>query len=499
VAVVPAAAAWGRTLCVDGLIANLESLDAAAAGVGHITCLPDRDGVYRHYNLLIRDGAGFVPSMSLRVACDLLEVPRARIEVRAGRCLRLPEARTSGGARRDLCVPIGNDGTLPVNYAGYWETSFPHYSLHRLLAAAERPRDWEALRGELNGTVAIVSDVSTRTQDFGATPLEHVYPKSGIHANVLNALMTGALLRHTHPAEKAALALLAGLVALLLAARLKAAGFVPAMAGMIVLIYAGAFGAFCWRGVLIDVFEMTLALGLATVAITAAKYFYAERDRIRLRSRFESYLAPAVLERILRSPSLIDQFQQKTITIVFTDIAGFTPWCSTQTPAMIHQTLNQYFEAMTAIVFQYGGTVDKYIGDGLLVFFGDPLEQPDHALRAVRAAIAMQARARKLQADWRDTRGLNLRIRIGINTGEVVVGNMGSASRLDYTVIGAHVNLTQRLESNAPVGGILLSEATYQQVKDRIRAGLHGTIQAKGIPGDLNVYTVDMEAEITSA
>ncbi len=157
-------------------------------------------------------------------------------------------------------------------------------------------------------------------------------------------------------------------------------------------------------------------------------------------------------------------------------------------PDQIKNLLNEYFEAMTEIVFKHGGTVDKFIGDGLMVFFGDPEAQPDHALRAARASIEMQRRVAELRSAWRQRGDMPIEIRIGINTGPVVVGNMGSARRLSYTVLGSHVNLAQRLESNAPVGGVLVGAATWNLIKDEIPARPMGDIQVKGIDEPVSVY-----------
>jgi len=186
--------------------------------------------------------------------------------------------------------------------------------------------------------------------------------------------------------------------------------------------------------------------------------------------------------------------QKKELTILFSDIKDFTTHSATLAPAQIQQFLNEYFEAMVEIVFQHQGTVDKYIGDGLMVFFGDPEPQPDHALRCVRAAIEMQRKTAELREKWLRNGGFPLRIRIGINTGEVVVGNMGSARRLAYTVLGSAVNLAQRLESNAPVGGILLSEQTHELVKAEIPAVSVGPLKVKGIEQPISAYEVLMEA-----
>ena len=177
-------------------------------------------------------------------------------------------------------------------------------------------------------------------------------------------------------------------------------------------------------------------------------------------------------------------------------IKGFSTHSVDMEPGHVQHLLNEYFEAMTDIVFRYGGSVDKFLGDGLMVFFGDPEQQDDHALRAVRAAIDMQRKVREIAARWDPEKDMPLAIRIGINTGEVIVGNMGSARRLEYTVLGANVNLAQRLESNAPVGGVLMSGRTYELVGDAEPVMAPIEVEAKGF-GRVEAYRVDMDKALT--
>jgi adenylate cyclase len=181
---------------------------------------------------------------------------------------------------------------------------------------------------------------------------------------------------------------------------------------------------------------------------------------------------------------------------LFSDIKSFTSYSSTMPPDAIQQMLNEYFEAMVEIVFEYQGTVDKFIGDGLMVFFGDPEQQEDHALRCVRAAIAMQKKTRALRARWEREGRMPIEIRIGINTGVVVVGNMGSSRRLSYTVLGSEVNMAQRLESSAPVGGILISRRTYECIQDRIATLAREPILVKGIDTPVQVYEVPIPSDL---
>jgi adenylate cyclase len=220
------------------------------------------------------------------------------------------------------------------------------------------------------------------------------------------------------------------------------------------------------------------------------RFFQAEQEKLRFRVRMERYFAPRLMSKILQAPDKLMTAEKKVITVLFSDIAGFTSWCTTQPPDIIHHTLNEYFELMTEIVFRNEGTVDKFIGDGLMAFFGDPLEQPDHALRAVRSGIEMQQSVRALRARWEAAGGMPIHIRIGINSGEVVVGDMGSQRIMAYTAIGSHINLGSRLESKAPIDGVLVSAPVYERVKGEVATRFAGRITAKGITEDFDTYEV---------
>jgi adenylate cyclase len=206
-----------------------------------------------------------------------------------------------------------------------------------------------------------------------------------------------------------------------------------------------------------------------------------------------------MLVQILDNPeSLKLTGERREITIMFSDVRKFSSLSDKIQPEVIHKLLNLYFSRMTEIAFKYDGFVDNFIGDGLLCFFGDPLPHPDHALRAVRAAIDMQRAVRELGPIIRAELKLDpIVIRIGINTGYVIVGNMGSAERMEYTVLGSEVNLAQRLESSATPGQIMISENTYTHVKEDEDIDVRdmGEIQVKGFERYVKVYEVELPFE----
>ena len=210
-----------------------------------------------------------------------------------------------------------------------------------------------------------------------------------------------------------------------------------------------------------------------------------------LQRSFERFFPPTVVRRLIDRPEDVTVGgERKELTVLFSDIEGFTALTAEMEPDEVQLILNRYFEAMIDIVFEHGGTLDKLMGDGMMVFFGDPEEQADHAQRAVRVALAMQERLLRLNVEWKADRRQPLTIRIGISTGPMVVGNMGSPRRLSYTVLGAAVNLAARLEKHAPSGGILVSQRTCAALGDTIRTRPAEPIHAKGFPQPVRAFVV---------
>ncbi|MFH1912175.1 MAG: adenylate/guanylate cyclase domain-containing protein, partial [Pseudomonadota bacterium] len=191
----------------------------------------------------------------------------------------------------------------------------------------------------------------------------------------------------------------------------------------------------------------------------------------KIRGAFQYYLTASVINEILKDPSKLKLGgDKKPLSVLFSDIKGFTSISEALSPEELVHLLNEYLTAMTNIVFKYDGLLDKYIGDAIMAVFGAPLDQPDHALRACRTGIEMMSELRRLREKWAAEGRPDVNIRVGINSGEMVVGNMGSEMRFDYTVMGDSVNLASRLEgTNKEYGtSVMISEFTYELVKDEL-------------------------------
>ncbi len=468
-------------------------LAKASRGIGFISVQPDRDGVFRRVPLLVRYGKKFYPSMPMRLLCDYLHVLPEQIRVDGGKNITLHNANGKDGTTRDIVIPIDFRGNMLINWAGDW-SAMRHISFAQVLEIADDRDEIDAFSEQYGGSIAIIGDVSTGATDIGPTPFEQSFPLVGLHANVINTVLTQNFLRELHPASMFLVELLFALLFILCSSRLSSVQYTLSVSALLVLYIAAAAALFVYANIIVAIIRPLLSGGFSVTSVLIYRYLSEEREKQKLRSKFEQYFPPAVVKQMVDDPdSMTTMPKKKEVTIMFSDIKSFTTYSSTMTPEEISATLSEYFEAMTDIVFKYGGTVDKFIGDGLMVFYGAPEPQPDHALRCVNAAIEMQMKCRELKARWEPAGRLPLRIRIGINTGEVVVGDLGSSRRMEYTVLGSDVNLAQRLESNAPVEGIMISDSTYRYVKDKVPLRSLEPIKVKGLEKPIVVYEVLVE------
>lgn len=479
----------------DALI-TFPALAAASRGLGFLNLTFDRDGVYRRVPLLIQYHKGYYPSLALRAACEYLDVSPDRVVLEPGTSITLKGARRPGAQPHDIIIPIDRSANMLVNYVGPLVRddsvlSMLHVNFADVLRASDDRMELDIWRDELTGKIAVVSEVRTGAADVGPIPGDNDFPLSGVHSNTINTILTENFLRQAGGLEMFLVELAVVILLVLLALRLSSKNFSLGALGLILLYFAVAVLLFLYSNYIVNVLRPILEIGLGAFAVVAYRYVNEQKEKEVLRRSFEAYFPPAVVRRIMVNPSLVTATgQKKELTILFSDIKSFTTYSSTLPPDEIQKLLNEYFEAMVEIVFKYEGTVDKFIGDGLMVFFGDPEPQPDHAVRCVKAATEMQQKCRMLKDRWVREGRFPLMIRIGVNTGPVVVGNMGCERRLSYTVLGADVNLAQRLEANAPVEGILISQRTYELVKDHVSTRALDPIKVKGLDEPVKVFEV---------
>jgi adenylate cyclase len=453
--------------------------------LGHYMVKLDPDGVLRRTPLFIQleVPAGLLPSIELQTAAVLLG---ADVEPAWDPLLqRVVGARLRRGQQVVREVP--NEVHEPYARIPWLGEAavVPTVSMADVLSGSPAAVD-------LAGKVVLVGVTLVGAFDQVVTPFREVEPGVYAHAAMLSAILSGHYLQRGPWLLWLEVAFLLGgafLLAVVLP-RTGAAWRVGAPLGLV---------AFWWLlGQLLLRAGLQLALVLPAVgilgvasALTLLGWLSTDREKLRLRRTFRYYLSETVMTEMLEHPEHLHLGGEKReLTVLFSDIRGFTSIAERTAPEVLVRFVNGYLTPMTNIVFEEGGTLDKYIGDALMAFWGAPVAQEDHALRACRSAMRFLAELERLRPGWKAEGVGDVDIGVGINTGPMVVGNMGSDVRFDYTVMGDAVNLASRLEGANKLFGtrVLLSEETYAQVRTEVCARRLGAVRVRGKQRPTQVY-----------
>jgi adenylate cyclase len=456
---------------------NLPQFSEVGENSGYFNSFPDSDGVIRWSPLVIKFRNNYYYSLALALLVQYLDWPMS--------VLNVAEYGVDSIALDKMAIPTDESGRMLINYLGPART-FPHYSISDVIAGRIPPEKFK-------GKIVLAGATATGIYDMRVTPFGAVYPGVEIHATVIDNILRGNFLIHSGWTKFLDICtiVVVGLIMGFAVPRLRAvAGIVLSLAliAAFVLVNTGIFIRFnVWMNMIYPVLTM-LAIYLG---ITVYRYVTEEREKKKIRGAFQYYLTASVVNEILKDPSKLKLGgDKKHLSVMFSDIRGFTSISEKLTPEELVHLLNEYLTAMTDIVFKYDGLLDKYIGDAIMAVFGAPLDQPDHASRACRVALEMMEKLRELRAKWAAEGRPDVNIGVGINSGDMVVGNMGSEMRFDYTVMGDSVNLASRLEgTNKEYGtNIIISEFTYEIVKDGFLCRQLDAVRVKGKKKPVCIY-----------
>lgn len=362
--------------------------------------------------------------------------------------------------------------------------------------------DWRSLEAAFGGQIVLIGTSAEGLRDLRATPLAAGVPGVEIHAELIEQIIGGQYLVRPGWADGAELMflLLIGLLLIALLARLGPLR--SAAAGAVLALSTVAASALAFReyGLLFDPLYPLFAALLVYLSVTVVRFFHSESERNRVRGAFSRYLSPALVEQLAERPEVLRLGGEgRKLTLLFADIRGFTALSEQLAPQELTARLNRFLTPMTDALLGEGATIDKYMGDAVMAFWNAPISQSDHTERALRGALSMRRRLGALADEWAEEdraagrEPIVLRFGLGINTGNCVVGNMGSEQRFDYSAIGDAVNLTARLEGLSKVYGldILVGEATAAQAFfalleiDRVRVvGRHNAVAVFALLGD---------------
>jgi adenylate cyclase len=491
----------------------LPVLADAAANLGFLISEPDPDGALRHEMMTINhEGMIFAP-LGLRVAQIYLGLDNPELN------LYFNDKITLG----DREIPIDSEGLALINYYGPSYT-FPSYAVVDILERKVPPE-------KLNGKAVIVGGAAVGMADLWPNSFSPSFPGVEKQATIVDNILQNNFLRQPRALKYVdiALVLFFGLLMGLILPGLRTLWSIPFSLGCFILFAALVQFAFVHYRVLLNFSLPALQILLAYAFISAYRYFAEERDKRFLQATFSTYLDPELIDEMYNKreiPRLGGE--ARNITAYFTDIESFSSFSEKLTAVQLVELLNEYLTEMTDILIQEKGCLDKYEGDAIVAFFGAPMLLPDHPLRACRTALRMQRRLADLREKWRceqtapgepDCNVKNyggeqwapgdkwprvvheMHMRIGINTGEIVVGNMGSRTRMNYTMMGDPVNLAARLEAAAKQYGVyvLVSEYSldqeiddahggFRKVHDLVETRLLDRIAVMGKTEGVNVY-----------
>ena len=355
---------------------------------------------------------------------------------------------------------------------------------------------------QLEGKWVFVGATAPGLMDLKPSPLAPVYPGVELHATLLDNLLQGDFFRDVPLWLQWlwTLMLTSGIILLVLFA--NRLWLILSALVLFVLLHIGVVSALFSWGWLTATVLPAASLGLAFVLTAAFSYATEGRQKQAIRTMFSRYMSEEVISHLLEHPEKVRLGgERRRLTLFFSDLAGFTGFSEFLTPEELVHLLNEYLTAMTDIILEERGTVDKYEGDAIMAFWGAPLPMEDHALRACRAALRQQAALDELNRHFQEKGLPQLRCRIGLHTGQAVVGNLGSRKRFDYTVIGDTVNLASRLEGLNKFYGtaILASETTVQECRENIEFLELDRVAVKGRTTPVAVFTpMALKGELTS-
>ncbi|MBI2992546.1 MAG: adenylate/guanylate cyclase domain-containing protein [Gammaproteobacteria bacterium] len=475
-----------------GYGANLPQLTANAFGNGHFTMLPDEDGIVRRVPMLIQYQDAYYEALSLAMLRYLFVVDELKAEfIESAGDYRTPERIAVGPVQ----IPIDERSQVLVPYRGR-QGSFPYVSATDVLnrrAASETLRD----------TIVIVGTSAQGLADLRSTPVQNALPGVEVHANILSGVLDQRLIKRPLYVLGVELAQLfvTGLALALMLPFLSAVGAVAASA-MALAAYTG-FNLYLWQ---VQHLVIPLASGLLMIMAIfllhmSYGFFIERRGKRQLSELFGQYIPPELVEEMSVAPESYSlEAQSRELTVLFSDIRGFTTISEGLTPADLSALMKEYLTAMTKVIHEHRGTIDKYIGDAIMAFWGAPLEDRDHAPHAIQTALYMLERLNAIREDFHERGWPEIRIGIGINTGVMSVGDMGSRFRRSYTVLGDAVNLGSRLEGLTKEYGVemIVSESTVAAAPEHVYRELD-LVRVKGKHKPIAIYEPVAESgDVTS-
>jgi adenylate cyclase len=466
-----------RNYLLEDVEVPIPVLSQSAKGVGYVNAEPDADGVIRSVPLFLHYHGHTYPHLGLRLAMDKLGVSPQQVSVFPGKYVEV-------GTRR---LPIDQDGRMLIRYAGN-SLKFKYLSfVDAFLGQTQDGRPLDFLKDK----VVLVGVTAPGLADLKAVPFSQTFPGVEIYANIIHSILADQFTQRSPGWLTLAIILGIGLLAGFLAMVFK-----PRSSWIVAVVLLAAYVAASYylmkdHGLAIEIVRPLGTVFFTLLGCMTYRYVKEERHANEIRGMFGTYMSPTLVAQLIEKPDMLKLGgDQKEITVFFSDVQGFTTISEGLHPGELVALLNEYLTAMTDIIISSGGFVDKYEGDAIMAFWGAPVEEPDHALRGCLCIIAMRKRLAELNASLALRKMPQLFTRFGINSGSVIVGNMGSAEKFAYTAMGDTVNQAARFEpANKEYGTYcMMGETTYEKVKDEVEARELDLLQVKGKTKGVRVF-----------
>ncbi len=420
------------------------------APLGMINATPDDDGVLRSLPLVATVGDRTLIALSVRSLMRALNEKQLTLEGGKDGVHTLHVGK--------YAIPVNAQGIFTVPFRGGTGT-YPYFRAADILTG-KIPAE------EIAGRVFFVGSSAPGLMDLRANPFSAVYPGVESHAASLDAILSQKFIQA--PANilgwQITSIVILGSICTLIFTFTPPIVYLPLLISFLSVTLFGSWQLFT-HGIFASPVYIMLTVTSLALTLLAVRFWQESKQRRTLRNAFSRYIAPDMVERIVEMGDVVLTGEKRTITLMFTDIRGFTAISEKLNPEQVVEALNAYFTPMTAIIRAHQGTMDKFIGDAIMAFWNAPLTVPNHQLQAIQSAMEMQETLVAMRRTFQENFGIIIRIGIGVHTGDGYVGNMGSEELLDYTCIGDTVNLTSRLEGLCPVYGvgIITSQETAQQ------------------------------------
>ena len=463
----------------NGIVPPLTQLTVGAKGLGVNVTSPEPDAVVRKMPVLIRVGEKIYPSMLLENIRLVNRSKRIKVIAKQHGIDEILVSKKAG-------IPVNHNAEMYINYAD--PEKYTQLSVEQVFSTEHADK--------IKGRIVILGMDAAGLSVLKYTP-HGLTTDQMITAQALDTTMTGDYLYRIPKADTYEIVFmgLLGLLLIILIPRVSVLFSVPLLLFVLGGISYASFSAYANKGFLVDPSFAILYIFLIWSHSTYNNFATQSRLRQQIKKQFEHYLDPGMVKKLQKDPSLLKLGGEKRdMTFLFCDIRGFTPISEKYkgNPEGLTKLINRFLTRMTDVIIANGGTIDKFMGDCIMAFWNAPIEDPDHEQHAVQAAIDMQKELLKLNQQLAAEGLPTIAIGIGINTGEALVGNMGSDQRFDYSVIGDAVNLAARLESSSKTLGktVVVGEKTYKAAKYDYNFDYIDSIMVKGKTESVKVYTM---------